>query len=52
MKTIWRTYWSINLDHEEERRAIAAAGQRKVANYSYEELWDGQVRVIGANGRS
>jgi hypothetical protein len=34
------------LDHEEERRSIAAAGRSKVASYSYEELWDAQVRLI------
>ena len=34
------------LDHEDERRGIAEAGRKKVANYSFEELWDGQVRAI------
>jgi GT2 family glycosyltransferase/Tfp pilus assembly protein PilF len=34
------------LDHEDERQAIAAAAHAKVLNYSYEELWSEQVRLI------
>jgi GT2 family glycosyltransferase/tetratricopeptide (TPR) repeat protein len=34
------------LDHEEDRRAIAEAGRSKVAEHSYEKLWEQQMALI------
>src|SRR5262249_37492445 len=36
------------LEHEDERRRLAAAARAKVAQYSFADLWDGSLGVVAA----